>query len=1021
MIRASAVLLALAGGVAAGPREYHVEVWDTDRGLPSTFVTSLAQTPDGYLWAGTHAGLVRFDGVRFTVFDAASTPALAHSRIEQLFVDPEGTLWISSYDGSIASCREGTFIREWTGAGGESRAFLASSGNGRPIFVFDDGTVIRRRAAHTASWETLPAPGAPFVPLFAEGTDGLWVRSVDDRLWRLAGDRFEEVSREGLLGTGIWHLAADGGGRVWVGTDKEVAVFDGERFRRVTPAGVEAFPGAHLLLLCRDGSYWVVAGGRPRHAQGGRWVGDAGLVHDLSGYYRLSVSALEDRRGGVWFRHVGRGLVHVRKDGTARRIGAAEGLPGEAVRACLEDAEGNLWAAVERGGLVRIRETPFHVLSAAEGLGAQAASTVAEDVSGTVWIGTHGAGLRSLRDGVLRAYPLPSAATGGFVLSLHPDRRGRIWLSGDREELFIWEKGRIRSTSWGVRRIKSILVDRLDRVWLGTRDGLHRIEDGRLKTFGVADGFEPHDVRALAEDLSGDVWVGTGDGTVYNVASERFSRFRPPGLRSGQGVWSLRPDARGTVWVGTSGGGLMRLEGGRFSRYTSHDGLPSDVICEILDDGVGTLWVGSQRGLFSVGKEDLDAFAAGRLQRVPVRGYGHSEGFPTTECSGLHHPSAWRGHDGRLWFATSRGVASLRPADVTGSLVPPAALIEDVRLDGAPQALPAPGAALAVAPGGRNVEFRYTAPGLVAPETVRFRCRLEGLPGDWVEAGDRRSFQYGYLPPGRYRFAVAAAYGDGDWGKEAAVSIEVLPRLTEQAWFRVLAALGVVAVVAVGARSASARRFRRELERLEWQRAVERDRARISKDIHDDLGAGLSEIGLLCDLARREGLPGAEAHLEQISGTARELVHNMDEIVWAVNPRHDTLPSLVTYICMFADEYLTLADIELRLDLPATVPPLPLTSDVRHNLFLAVKETLRNVVTHAHARQVDLRLRGEGPRLAIGIEDDGAGFDVLAVEAGGLGEGLRSLRERLAAIGGRAEVHSRPGQGTRVELVVDLK
>jgi signal transduction histidine kinase len=412
---------------------------------------------------------------------------------------------------------------------------------------------------------------------------------------------------------------------------------------------------------------------------------------------------------------------------------------------------------------------------------------------------------------------------------------------------------------------------------------------------------------------------------------------------------------------------------------------------------------------------------------VSLVSYGRSDGLPTLECSGNYQPSGWTSRDGRLWFATPKGVVSVDPREPASARQPPAAVVEQMRLD---QSV-VTGPQLQIPPGPHRLEFQFTGLSLSTPEQVRFRYRLEPLETAWVEAGAARSANYSYVPPGSYRFAVAASLGDGRWGAPAtSLSFTVLPRVSETWSFRAAAGLAVVALVAGTVRYISTRRLRRRLERLEWQRVIERDRGRIARDIHDDLGAGLTQITLLSELARRESPHEMEAHLVQISDTARELTQAVDEIVWAVNPRQDTLDGLVTYICQFAQEYLTVAGIQCRLDVPRHLPPLPLSADVRHNLFLAVKEALNNIVKHARAREVRLRLIQEDSRLTLVIEDDGRGFDaatafVVGGSASGspvsaTGQGLGNLANRLSAVGGRCSISSEPGRGTRVELNVGI-
>ncbi len=1027
----SLVVVMTASGAAAQSHDYLIDVWDADRGLPSSLVTSVAQTHDGYLWAATQNGLVRFDGQRFVLFDPDNTPPLQHARVEHLFVDALGTLWINTYDGSISSWRDGVFRLEWKGAGPHRfEAFLAVSNARETVFVLDTGAVIRRAAASTAAWQVLRPPNTGLVPIFAEGAAGaLWIKSLDNRLWRLKDGVLRETPMTGLASTRVRCLASDAAHRLWVGTDAELAVLDGDRFRTMTPLNGESRIDVVRLLPTRDGGQWVIANGRVRKARGRQWVWTDAIGKGLTGVAPQWWSGVEDRLGGVWFWLEGHGLLHVRSDGTARWIRVADGLPGDRIRHVLEDREGNIWLAIDRGGLVRLRDSRFKVF-AADGLRTPAAASVAEDRGGSIWMGSLGGGLQRYRAGAVTHVPLPGRSGGGFVFSVFPAPNGRVWLSAEDEDLFVFDGSAVRRAAQNVHGIKTILVDRTGLVWIGTKDGLSRLDGDTIRTFGPGDGFECRDVRALAEDAGGAIWIGSGDGTVSRYKDDRIASFRPNRSGGSPPVWSLLPDADGSIWIGTFRGGLLRLRNGQFTRYTAADGLPSNVICQILDDGAGRLWLGSSNGVFRVAKSAL-AQARGATA-IPLVRFGRSDGLPTLECSSNYQPSAWRSHDGLLWFATAKGVVSVDPREHEGGRPLPVAIVEETRLDqrlvGPAARAPDPGGALPplqIPSGSHRLEFQFTGLSLASPEQVRFRYRLDGLEPTWIEAGAKRSANYSYLPPGTYQFIVAASLGDDLWSPPAASSkFTVLPALSETWWFRAMFGLLAAALVAGTVRYSSTRRLRRRLERLEWQRAVERDRSRIAQDIHDDLGSGLTQITLLSELARRDSRPDMEAQLSQISDTARELTQAVDEIVWAVNPRQDTLDGLVSYICQFAQEYLKVAGILCRLDVPASLPPQPLTADVRHNLFLAVKEALNNIVKHAQAHEVWLRLAHEGARLMLVIEDDGRGFGEGAAVAeaarGSSGHGLENLANRLSAIGGRCAISSEPGCGTRVELTVAM-
>jgi signal transduction histidine kinase len=485
------------------------------------------------------------------------------------------------------------------------------------------------------------------------------------------------------------------------------------------------------------------------------------------------------------------------------------------------------------------------------------------------------------------------------------------------------------------------------------------------------------------------------------------------------------------------------LREGKFATISIEQGLPASIISQIVDDGAGNLWMGSHHGILRASKAELNRCADGELKSVRCLSYGKAEGLASQKCSGGFQPGVCKTSDGRLWFPTAKGLAIIDPANFTTNTVPPPVVIEELLVEGqlvkfqAPKAADSaaePAAVLQISPGKQRFELRYTALSFVAPDKVRFKYKLEGLESAWVEAGTRRVAQYSYLPPGTYSFQVTACNNDEVWSEEgASLAFRVLPHVWQTWWFRIALALAAAGTVAALAISATRERVRRRLEHLERQRALERERARIARDIHDDLGASLTRITLLSQSVRSDLESGhrAEADVDRIYSTARELTRSMDEIVWAVNPQHDTLDSLVTYLGRFAQHFLAVAGIRCRLDAPLQLPALPLTSEIRHNVFLAFKEALHNVVKHAQATEVRLALELRTDGFMLVIADNGRGFawrpgSVPATEPAdgqrlASGNGLKNMQKRLEEIGGCCSWDTAPGEGTRAKLVVVVK
>jgi ligand-binding sensor domain-containing protein/signal transduction histidine kinase len=1055
----------------AGNSDFLIDTWTGQDGLPDSSVTAIAQTPDGYLWIGTYNGLARFDGVQFVNFDPFNTPELKHARVDALFVDAQGTLWINTHDGSMTACRNGVFTYEWQG-GQVSAVFADAAGI---YFALLRGGLVWRGGNLDApgGWQSIQLAGPTTGNSFHQDAAGaLWYHLRDGGVGRVRGTNSELLSGEiGLNAERVNYLTSDDRGRIWVGTDKKIALWTGRRFEDQSPTNGEPQLNASFIFCTSSNACWVFASGKVRESVDRRWVTEVEAWRELSQATAISLGAYEDQNGGVWFRQFGQGLFYASPDGRTQRISATNGLPGDRVSCWFQDREGNLWVGVDRGGLVRLRKKSFQVIGTAEGLPAPAVATVCEDRAGDIWIGTFDGGLNRWRDGALKQFQLADGANRESFFSAYPDNQGRLWLSAGREDFFTLENERITRAAGSVHGIKVILVDRENRVWLGRQNGLARWENDVATNFGPGDGIERTDIRALAEDRNGTIWIGGGNGVLYEFSGGKFTGHQMPDKLGGQTICSLLPDNDGTLWVGTFRGGLLRFKDGKFTRYTTENGLPNDIIAQILDDGMGKLWIGSSKGIFSLAKDSLAAFDAGKIQTLPCAAYGLYDGLPTLECSDNYQPSCWRGQDGTLWFATVKGVVSIRPEAVTINHHPPPVVIEQVFVDGKEissdkrqvtgDKLPADRPliihhssliTLQIPPGKHQFDFNYTALSFAAPDKVRFRYQLKGLDNTWVEADGKRSAHYGPLRPGEYSFQVTACNNDGIWNDQgAAVKIKVQPHFWETWWFAALVIVTMVGAISGAVRFAVTRNLRRKLEQLKQQRAVERERERIARDIHDDLGAGLTQIMLQSALAQRalESDKGQvtgdtlehnlmspdprpptphQAHLSQISETAHELVGAMDEIVWAIDPENDTLDGLVNYVGKFFQEFATHAGLRCRLDLPAQPPSLALTAEIRHNLYLAVKEALNNAVKHAAATEVSLQMKTQPAGFSFVIKDDGRGFEPGADQTApadpdriASGHGLKNLAARLEKIGGICRITSEPGQGTEVELAVAIK
>ena len=546
-------------------------------------------------------------------------------------------------------------------------------------------------------------------------------------------------------------------------------------------------------------------------------------------------------------------------------------------------------------------------------------------------------------------------------------------------------------------------------------------------------------VDALTLDDAGEVWAGTADGQLLRLHQDLVVNETPRTLAVPRAIHCLCVTANGNLWIGYAGGGLGWLTASRFFQFQTGHGLHDDNLAHIVPDGRGRLWFAGNRGVFQVQQAEFEALAAGRTARLRSVVFGREQGLPGLRPSRDYSPGALRSRDGRLWLPMLTGVAVVNPADLKENLAPPPVVIEQVVVDGrtvaayetgefaaasqAPGPIPSREAAprLHLSPGHQQVQFEFTALSFAAPENVEFKIRLRGFDKNWLEVGGRRAAYYPHLPPGDYTFDVTACNSDGIWSEAgASLALTATPRLWETLWFRLTAPAVAFSLLGGGALLALRRRQRQQVERLELERGMERERSRIAQDLHDDLGAGLTQISLNPALAQNPAVTPdlASGLLQEIDQRAPELVTALDEIVWAVNPKNDTVPALARYLCQFAQTCAHPAGMACRLEVAPSLPEVPVGAEQRHHLFLAFKEALHNALQHSGASELKLAITVNAQTLAVTLADNGRGFAPAPGREGA--DGLDNMQTRLERLGGRCAVTSAPGQGTTVTLLLPL-
>ena len=1011
---------ALAGSTNAPLPDYTIAGWQTEQGLPQDSVTSIVQSRDGYLWLGTYNGLVRFDGVRFKVFDTSTTPEFGDNRITSLYEDAYGTFWIGHETGKLTRMQDGKFQPVNLGTNWPGGAIIATKPDADGVLwvLSKEGAVLSLQGAKLIATNTGPRDSGP----------------------TLAKDRNGQLINVDTLVTNPYvvvpSLAKDRNGELWLVRGSLLGTLSNGQLVPWVPSVQPETSDVQMACASRDGGLWLMGFERMKKLVGRGTVLDLGPTPWGQDYV---TALLETKAGLLAVGTLRNGLYLWSPEGNCLHFSRQNGLSHDWVLDLCEDREGNLWVGTGGGGLDVLRRRKVEMVKAPDDWRGRAVLSVAPSAQGGVWVGTEGAGLYRVNNGEVAPFVETNGLLNFFIWSVLEDRRGELWAGTFGGGVYVHRDGKLqfpKGLEDPTAVVFALYEDRQGIMWVGTQSGLVRYDNGQCTWYTRKEGLVLPNVRVITEDAAGTIWFGMSGGGLGQLKDGQVRQYgRSDGLPS-DFVWSLLADPDGTLWVGTLGGGLCRLRDGRFATISTREGLPNNVICHIAEDARSNFWFSSYGGIFRVAKDELNRCADGRLSTVNCLAYGKAEGLSTLECSGGLQASGCQTADGQLWIPTIKGLAVVRPTSLKINPFPPPVLIEEVTVDDQPVALPKPGPAAAplqIPPGKHRLEVHYTGLSLVAPEKVRFQYRLDGLEPDWVDVGTRRVAYYSYLKPGDYVFRVTACNNDGIWSEFGpALAFTVRPWPWQTWWFQIGAVLAGVAAVAGSVRSFTRRRLHEKMERLERQRVLENERARIAKDIHDDLGSNLARIMMLSQSDRAEGENAAQvlARLNKVYLTTRELTRTMDEIVWAVSPHHDTLDSLVNYLGKFAQDFLNVAGVRCRLVVPIELPAWPLTAEVRHSLFLAFKEALHNVVKHAAATEVHVSLTITPSGFSVTIEDDGVGFEPArpapaagegtALRIAG-GNGLANMRKRLEAIGGECRVDAAPGKGTRITFAVPVK
>jgi ligand-binding sensor domain-containing protein/signal transduction histidine kinase len=939
------------------------DVFGIRDGLAGSSIRAITQTADGYLWIGADGAVRRYDGAR--------VDRLQMSRLEEL-------IGVAALGNQLVAVRPSADPVCVMGGGGLGPCAAGSAGlpAGTRLSAVD------RQPRGGALW----LAGPTTLHQLAEGRPA--------RIVGLAGHSFGAIRA----------IHEDRRGRLWIGASHGlfVGAAGGPPETFALHPGSREPDGASVRSIFESpsGRLWVLS---DDHLQ--RIDGDVTETFrppdELADSPRTQV--IEDSDGNVWM-GTQSGLLRFR-DGRFWRFTKRDGLPDDDVTALYEDRERSLWVGTRSGALAQFTDRTAAQGGGPPGLHDAAIESVTDDAEGALWFASW-LGLTRWKDGHAQNFKVIDGPTQQHLYAVVAGIPGTLWV-GTQVGLvsFRWREGNARL--WPGPRVVTVALDAAGTVWLGTDQGLARLHDHEIQPVPPEPGFTPGQVRAIAPDDHGLLWVTTEAG-LARVSGGRLRRAQSELGGTPAADRGIHREPDGTLWFG-AGTSLVRRRQEQWRIFTAADGLPADPIFQVLPDDAGSLWLATSRALVRISRGALED----RDRRGPVATLSLESSDERREIAvrRSRSPGAVRTRDGRLWFASLRGVVSIDPRRVRTNRLPPPVRIEKAIVDGRPAA----GDGRGFPPGPGTLEFHFAGLTLVEPQKAQHRYRLEGFDRHWIEAGPRRVAYYTNIPPGHYVFRVQAANADGVWNEAgASLELRLLPHFYRTTWFYVVCGL---ALLVMGLSI-----YRMRLHRLRGQfLAVFGERTRVARELHDSLLQGMAAAALELENVREALPPAATVAAARLAAVEDALSASLDEtrrLVWDLRDHAAPSNDLGLALSRLGARLTEGKPVTCTVEVEGEAPLLP--PDVQGGLFRIAQEALNNALRHAGARHLEVQLdyRDAG-FITLAIGDDGQGFT--PEEAAGVSSGhfgLTGMRERAHRMGGELEVRSAPGLGTR--LVVRL-
>lgn len=957
----------------SAPFDFVITKWTQENGLPQNTVHDIIQTKDGYIWLATLGGLVRFDGINFTVFNRFNFPDMLSNRIVNLFEDSKARLWIGSETG-LSLSENGNFktFTDNDGFKTNNDVKINQDKNGI-VWIFASPVFYKYENDHFYKQEIIEDAILQYKAY--EGKADFFM-PYENNIYAVIEDKVVSVKKDFLSSELYFNSVLEyPKGTVWATTDKfGLYRFTHDKTYKLTNAdGIVNYP-LDQLYLDSDGLIWI--------------TGEDG--------------------------------VNIIVNNKIFAITNEHGLPPGKVNVVRQDNEGNYWIGTNISGLAMLRKTIISNYGKNEGLNFDQVLSLCLRKNGNLLIGTNGGGIYKLDDNQISYSLLNKFITHKYVWSIFEDSQTRLW-SNSSGLVYVNEKGRLNHTpsdKFDMYSTSAIYEDSKGAIWVGYRFGLLRYFENKFQRYSMEQGLSNNNVRCIFEDNRNNIWVGTVNGLNKISDGEIESFTSVPGLRDNY-IRAIYQDKDSTMWFGIYGGGLVRLKQNKFFVFSTKNGLFDNVISHIIEDENGYFWMGCNRGIQRISRKELNDFADGKAASYFVYNYDESDGMISSETNGGFQPSAVKDDKGNIYFPTVKGVAVVHTGDIRINDKPPPVYIEKVLVEGEEKDINS----IQISYDSSDVEIYYSILSYASPGKNQSKYILEGHDKDWVNAAGRHYARYTNLPPGEYTFKVIACNNDNVWNtKGASLTVSVLPPYWMTWWFRVII---FSAFLSIGPIIYYRRIKTLKIEKIRQQEfsqklieSQEAERKKIAAELHDSLGQNL----LIIKSKLKSGLDsyGEDESKNKIAAAKEFISQSIDEVR---SISKDLSPHLLDQLGLTAALEIMIENVEesTGIKFNKKIENIDKEFDelTQVNIFRIIQESLNNIIKHSGADKVDLKINKTHKQICISIKDNGKGFD-LEDEKIKKGFGLAGIRERTRIFGGELKFHTTLNKGTDLQVTIPL-